>query len=121
MTLLQTLRQSRSLLRWMLLGFCLSLGVAVASPVLHPQSVSLVCTAAGSVKLVSTDGAASADAAPSAHLLDCVLCLPAGLAAPQALALQLPQDLRHVWRSAAVPAVRWHAAYIRPARDPPSA
>eukprot|EP01035_Chromulina_nebulosa_P038277 gene38277-51697_t len=45
--------------RWVLLWFVLSLGVAVASPLVHPQSMELVCSGAGPIKVVvhTEDGA----------------------------------------------------------------
>jgi hypothetical protein len=51
--------------------FALSLGVAIASPLIHPKSIELVCSSAGAMKLV-TDG----DAGPGVGTLDCPLCLP---------------------------------------------
>ena len=53
MSSLQSLRQARSVIRWMLVWFALSIGVAVAAPVVNPQALTLVCTTAGVVKLVS--------------------------------------------------------------------
>lgn len=80
MPTLQTLRETRAIVRWMLVWFALSLGVAVASPAVNPQGWTLVCSAAGAVqlKLTGDDGAPQA----AAHTLDCVLCMVAG-APPQ--------------------------------------
>ena len=60
----------------MLVWFALSIGVAVASPVVNPQALTLVCTTAGVVKLVS--GSDDTGTQPMVHALDCVLCLSAG-------------------------------------------
>jgi len=57
MSRLQSLRQARTLIRWMLACFVLAMGVAVAAPVVNPQALSLVCSAGGSVKLVVQNGA----------------------------------------------------------------
>ena len=38
--------------RWVLLWFVLSLGVAVASPLVNPQAMELVCSSAGSITVV---------------------------------------------------------------------
>jgi hypothetical protein len=73
---LHLLRQAKLLTRLVLVWFVLSLGVAVASPLVKPGSVQLVCSGT-SVKLVNTDG----DEA-SAHTLDCPLCGSAALALP---------------------------------------
>ncbi len=68
----------------MVVSFVLSMGVAVAAPVLKPQALTLICTAAGSVKLVAgaDSPADNSDtglpAGMQAHALDCVLCLRPG-------------------------------------------
>jgi len=88
MTPLQFLRQSKHIARWVLVWFALSITAAVAAPVIKPQGLALVCTAAGQVKMVSTSNTGSpaadvavsgtqggADAAGLHQQLDCVLCL----------------------------------------------
>lgn len=79
MSFLQSLRNAHRLTRFVLVWFALFLGVAVASPLIHPESLQLVCTSAGNVKLVvaATDGS---DGADTSQNLDCPLCLP--MAAP---------------------------------------
>jgi hypothetical protein len=77
---MQTLRRARHLARLVLGGFVLALGVAMASPLVQPQAMDLVCTVDGSVKLVvhdSDDGQAQ-----GRHALDCPACLQ--VAAPPA-------------------------------------
>ncbi len=81
MASLQSLREARSIVRWMLVWFALSIGVAVAAPVVNPQALTLICTTAGNVKFVAESVGDNADGAPSGmqtHALDCVMCLPAG-------------------------------------------
>lgn len=72
------LRSVRLIARWVLACFALSLGVAVASPLVHPQATQMVCSGAGIMKLlvVTDDGATEL----GSHVLDCPLCAP--LAAP---------------------------------------
>lgn len=94
---LQTLRDTRAIVRWMLVWFALSLGVAVASPMVHPQALTLVCSAAGAVQLkVGTDGDAPQ---PMGHTLDCVLCMVAGAPPAVSMQIQAPVALAHVQRS----------------------
>jgi hypothetical protein len=83
MTLLQSLRQARSLLRCVVAVWCLALGVAVASPLVQTHRTALVCSAAGMVQLVdvNADPAAPQTSQPS-HRLDCLLCLPTAAPAP---------------------------------------
>ncbi len=85
---LHTLRQSRLLLRAVLLWFALSLGVAFASPLMKPISLVDVCTAAGDVLQVSV-GDESAPAKP--HTLECNQCLPYAAPAPTGAQLNPPQ------------------------------
>jgi len=53
-------RRSMALARLALAWFALTLGVAVAAPMLQPQAVQLVCDAVGGVKLVALQGDGSA-------------------------------------------------------------
>ena len=46
---LQSLRNAPHLTRLVLVWFALFVGVAVASPLVNPEGVQLVCTTAGSV------------------------------------------------------------------------
>lgn len=66
------LRRSRHLARLVLAWLVLAMGVAVASPLVRPAAVALVCTTAG-VALVSTDGGQALPV--PGHALDCPLCL----------------------------------------------
>ena len=112
------LRRARHLISFVLMGFALSLGVAIASPVVHPQAMELLCSSAGAVKVVvqTDDGLQEMGAS---HL-DCPLCLLTG-APPPAPVVVLPaaQPLSHAVQP--VPAARLAAATGAPlpARGPP--
>ncbi|MDD0817066.1 hypothetical protein PSQ39_20705 [Curvibacter sp. HBC28] len=115
---MQTLRSLRTIVQLMLACFVLSLGVAVASPLVAPQSMELVCSTAGAVKLLvkAEDGVQE----QRGHTLDCPLC--AALGAPidvPNVALPLVQPLGHVLQS--IPAARIAAltAAPLPPRGPP--
>ena len=57
--LLQTVRSLHGLARLALAWFVLSLGVAVASPWVSPQSIELICAGSGAIKvLIKTDDGA---------------------------------------------------------------
>lgn len=60
------------LTRWVLLWFAMSVGVAMALPLIAPKAIELVCSNAGTMKLVVT----SADGwvQQGSHALDCALC-----------------------------------------------
>jgi len=113
-------RQLTQIGRLVLLWFVLSLGVAVASPLVNPQSMELVCSSAGAIKVVvkTDDGAREL----GASLLDCPLCAIAGAPPPSADALRLvhPLPLGHALQP--IPAARLAAATAAPlpARGPPA-
>lgn len=104
----------------MLAWFVLSLGVAIASPVIHPQSLELVCSAAGAVKVIvqTDDGAREVGAS---HL-DCPVCMLVSGPPPvlQSVAPPAILPLSHITQS--IPAARLAAATAAPlpARGPPS-
>jgi len=115
-----TLRRLPQLGRLVLLWFALSLGVAVASPLVQPQDMQLVCTSAGAVKvLVKTDDGARE---LGASHLDCPLCALAGAPPPPApvCAVGHEQPLGHALQP--IPAARFVAAAAAPlpARGPPA-
>ena len=94
---MQGFRSVHSLRLWVLAWFVLALGAAVASPLVQPRTLELICAGAGGpAKLVAhaTDGlAAPADAAGG---MQCPACLPvdtppsAAPAAAPALAIPAP-------------------------------
>jgi len=112
-------RPSTGLIRWVLLWFALSLGVAVASPVVHPQTVELVCSNTGSVKaIVHTDDGAQE---LGAGHMDCPLCVLTG-APPTTPTVELPVLLPPACTVRPMPSVHIAAATAAPlpARGPPS-
>lgn len=113
---LRVIRLGRLVLLW----FVLSLGAAIASPVVNPQAMEVVCSSAGAVKVVvkTDDGAQEMGAS---HL-DCPLCVLTGAPPPAPPVVQLPQPqpLGHALQS--IPAARIAAATAAPlpARGPPA-
>jgi len=79
---MQTLRNAHLIARFVLVWFALSLGVAIASPMVKPQGMQLVCSGAGAMKVVVTGDDGQAGPATT-HTLECPLC--ASLAAPPPL------------------------------------
>jgi hypothetical protein len=113
------LRKLSTLHRLVLAWFVLSLFVAVASPIVKPQQIDIVCSASGHVTMVvqTEDGAV-----PMGSMgMDCPLCVIGGL--PPAVAqveVPMPAPLSYALRS--IPAARIAAATAAPlpARGPPS-
>ena len=115
---MQALRNTAFLARLVLAWFALSLGVAIASPIVKPQSIELICSG-GVVKLVAQGDDPGTPAGP--HTLDCPLCAATG--APPVAAHESGQTLQplgHVLQS--IPSARIAAltAAPLPARGPPT-
>ena len=113
------LRRARRFVSFVLMWFALSLGVAIASPVVHPQAMELLCSGSGAVKVVvhTDDGIQEM----GVNHLDCAMCLVAGAPPPSpVIALPSTQPLSHAVQS--IPAARLAAATAAPlpARGPPS-
>ncbi len=112
--------------RWaqqVLLLWSLCVAVAVASPLIKPQDLQLICSAAGRVLWVPLD--ASADDPPSpavlgSHALDCPLCAAPAAPPPAAVAMALSVQAL----GAALHQVETSRAYalvglLPPSRGPP--
>src|SRR3569832_86029 len=69
---MQALRRARFLARLVLAWFALSLGVAIASPIVKQGDIELVCSASGAMKLIVKGDAGTGK--QSSHTLDCPLC-----------------------------------------------
>jgi hypothetical protein len=118
--ILQTLRSAHRITRFMLVWFALSLGVAIASPLVNPQSTELICSGSGVMKMLvkNADGSSTEVVA---RMLDCPMC--ATLAAPPPIQNNFAppvQPLGHALQP--IPAA--HIAAITgappPARGPPA-
>ena len=113
--------------RVVLAWFALSLGVAMASPLVNPQALELVCSGAGVMKLIAKTGdgvqevGAEMGVEMGAAHLDCPMCMPLLAPPPPAAAgaCEPPEPLSYVLRS--IPAARLAAATAAPlpARGPP--
>ena len=118
---MHALRTSSTLARLVLAWLLLTLGVAVAAPLVQPQAMEIVCsTGAGAkVVLVATDDNEAPLVAPTT--LECLLCLGAS-APPAAIALPtlgpVPESQPPALRSV-VRIVATHGAPL-PARGPPT-
>ncbi len=118
MPALQTLRNTRTLTRAVLAWFVLSVGLAIAAPIVQPQSLALVCSAAGAVKLLPSGS--EGDTGPSSHSLDCVMCLAMAAPPPANHNLAAPaQPLAHALQGIPAAHIAWRTASPLPARGPP--
>jgi len=116
---MQYLRNTTHIIRFVLIWFALSVGVAIASPMVQPKAMDMVCSSTGSMKLVAQgDEDSSTFASPT---LDCPLCATT-CAPPPALntSLTQPSPFSH----ALLPTVATHIASRKapplPSRGPPT-
>ncbi|MES2950952.1 MAG: DUF2946 family protein [Pseudomonadota bacterium] len=109
---MQTLRNAHLFARFVLVWFVLSMGVAIASPLVQPKSMQLICSAAGAVTVQFDIEGGDADAGSQANMLDCPLCAAVSPPPPQVslqvlapmglmFSLQMPEDAQSTRRSAA--------------------
>ena len=117
-----SLQTFHRLVRTVLLMYVLTLGVAIASPLMKPDAMNLICTSTG-YKLVGTS--ADADQGKSSaqtHLLDCPLCVATTL--PPAVASDSIGEPPHAlsYATQSIPAARLAATVSAPlpARGPPA-
>ena len=113
------LRNAKLIARFMLVWFALSIGVAIASPMVKQQGMELVCSGAGAMKVIfaGDDGKMPA----TGHTLDCLLC--AGISAPppmEILAFSATAPKGFVQPSAGSNFVFFVLAAPPPARGPPA-
>ena len=116
---MQFLRQSHLITRFALVWFALFVGVAAASPLVHPQSMELVCSGSGVMKLViqSDDGTGEA----SGHMLDCSLCGAVNALPPITQTLPaLEQPLAYALQSIPQARIAALTGAPLPARGPPT-
>jgi hypothetical protein len=116
--LMQQLRNTIQITRLVLVWFALSVGVAIASPVLNPAGMDMVCTGTGTMKLVLQG---DDDAAASSLTLDCPLC--ASISAPPPAintALTQPSPLAHALQPVASAHIAALTAPPLPSRGPPA-
>ncbi|MDB5859489.1 MAG: hypothetical protein JWQ76_3178 [Ramlibacter sp.] len=112
------LRHVPRLARLVLAWFALALLAAAASPLVRGESLELVCTSAGGMKLLVDGEGGAVD--PGGHKMDCQLC--ASLTGPppvHRLAVAPPTQLAHALRPAVAAHIAWLTAAPLPARGPP--
>lgn len=115
---MHALRTSSMLTRLVLAWFVTMLGVAGASPIVHPRPMEIVCTAGGMKIVVIGDDGASAQM--GRHALDCSLCLSATPPPlPARVAPATPRPLAHVPKPVVAAYIAVLAGAPLPPRGPP--
>jgi hypothetical protein len=120
MSLFHSLRSSHKLARLALLWFALTLGAAVATPVIHPQEELVVCSGVGLQKvLVNADGSVSSSTDSG---ISCPLCLIGGAPPPATLhRLAAAHTTAHALPATQAAPIKARSATPPPARGPPQA
>ena len=115
---MQTLRNAHRLARFVLVWFVMSIGVAIASPLVKPQATAVICSGGGAMTILAMTDDSSEDAAQ--HTLKCPLCMPVSAPAP-AVHLQADpmQPLGYALQSVASAHIAALTAAPPPARGPP--
>ena len=116
---MQTLRNAKLLARFVLVWFALTVGAAIASPLVKPQAFDLICSGSGGMKIMpkTDDGKA-----PMAGLmLDCPLCAAVGAPPPAARQACAPhQPLSYALQATPAAHIASRTAAPLPARGPPA-
>jgi len=117
---MQALRHFTFISRLVLAWFVLSLGVAVASPIVKPQDILLVCSGSGAMKvLVQSDDGSTTELASNS--MDCPLCAPMGAPPPVArVVVESAQPLAYALQSIPSAHIAARTAAPLPARGPPT-
>ncbi|MEY2953211.1 MAG: hypothetical protein RLZZ401_1298 [Pseudomonadota bacterium] len=116
--MLHRLRHAHCLARLVLVWFALSVAAAVASPVVQPQSMALVCSASGALKVLIASGDATQELA--GHTLDCPLCAGLGAPPPAMRVVAAPVlPLSYALRPVPAARIAVFAGAALPARGPP--
>ncbi|MFY3385473.1 DUF2946 family protein [Paracidovorax sp. MALMAid1276] len=104
---------------WVLAWFVVSMGVAIASPLVNPQSFEVICSGTGAIKLlVQTD---EGTVEMGAMGMDCPLCATPGAPPPAPAAAVLPpHPLAHALQPVEAARIAAATAAPLPARGPPT-
>lgn len=121
---LQSLRSAHRITRLVLVWFVLSLGAAIASPLVNPQATELICTGTGVMKVlvINADGTIDDGGTEVAsRMLDCPLCASVSAPPPAARATAEPaQPLGYVLQSIPAAHIAALTAAPPPGRGPPA-
>ena len=120
MQVLQRLRNAHLIARFVLVWFALSIGAAVASPWINPQSTELICSGSGVMKVLVKNADGSSTEVAS-RMLDCPLCATVSAPPPAAKTVALPaQPLAYALQPIPAAHIAARTNVPPPARGPPA-
>ena len=112
------LRNALQLTRFVLVWFALSVGVAIASPLVNPKGIDMVCSSGGTMKMVVQG---EDDGAVSSLTMDCPLCAAVSAPPPEFnTTLTQPSPLAHATQPIAAAHIAAITAPPLPSRGPPA-
>lgn len=116
---MQTLRNANILARLVLVWFALFIGVSIASPIVKPSTLGMVCVGSGGIKLV--DAGEEGSTVKVSGNMDCPLCVPVMLV-PRAddLSATPPDGLSHAMQPIHAAHIAWLTGSPLPPRGPPN-
>lgn len=116
---MQIMRNAHLIARFVLVWFALSIGAAIASPLVKPQAMELICSGAGVMKVMVQTDDGTQDVV--SRTLDCPLCATSSAPPPPVLRLSAEpaQPLAHVLQSIPAAHIAALTAAPLPARGPP--
>lgn len=121
---LQTLRNAHRLTRLVLVWFLLSLGAAIASPLVNPQATELICSGTGVMKLLVKNADGTVDdggTEVASRMLDCPLCASVTAPPPTVKATaETAQPLGYVLQTIPAAHIAALTAAPPPGRGPPA-
>lgn len=112
--------RSFTVLRLVVLAwFMASMGVAIASPLVNPQTIEVICSGAGTIKLLVQTDDGTVEMAATA--MDCPLCATPAAPPPAAVTLPLPHHpLAQALQPVEAARIAAATAAPLPARGPPA-
>ncbi|PIT80295.1 DUF2946 family protein [Limnohabitans sp. 15K] len=118
MSSLQTLRNAHLITRFVLVWFALFIGVAVASPLVKPQTSQMVCSAMGGMKMVLDD---ASDTPIASGGMECPLCSQIGTPpSPEVASTPTLDALAYALRPIPSAHIAWLTGTPLPPRGPPA-
>jgi Protein of unknown function (DUF2946) len=116
---MQTLRSSKFIAKLVLVWFALFLGSAIASTIIQPGNLQMVCATGGVMKMVDTSG--DGDALKASANMECPLCatVTAPLS-PSTVLFEKPSSLAHALQPVAAAHIASVTAPPLPSRGPPA-
>jgi len=116
---MQTLRSSKLIAKLVLVWFALFLGSAIASTVIQPGNLQMVCSTGGVMKMVDTNG--DGEEFKASANMDCPLCASVTVPpSPSTVHFEKPSPLAHALQPVAAAHIASVTAPPLPSRGPPA-